>query len=126
MYNHNVRQYQSQKHHGSLRTISRQRLHQLGADQKYLFSDNSQTFTTLIWWHKLYLGVFLVMYNPLSLNWHVSVSQNSYTIKHGLCCSHARFHVFYVNTNYEILLPLSCVGIREICWFVNSLWFNHS
>ena len=59
-----------------------------GADTDIYCSDNFLTFFPLIWWHLLQLGVFLVMYNLLSLNWHVSVSQNSYTSKQGFCCSH--------------------------------------
>ena len=68
-------------------------------------SDNSKTFNPidsmthiveiilkrsipLIRWHLLHLGAFLVMYNLPSLNWHVSISQNSYTSKQGFCCSH--------------------------------------
>ena len=30
-------------------------------------------------------GVILIMYNLISLNWHVSDSQNNYTSKQGLC-----------------------------------------
>ena len=29
-----------------------------------------------------------IMYILISLNWHVSVSQNIYTPKQGFCCSH--------------------------------------
>ena len=44
------------------------------------------------------LQVILIMYNLLSLNWHVSVSQNNYTSKQGLCCSHCFMYLMLIQT----------------------------
>ena len=76
-----------------------------GADKELYCSDNSQTFTLLIWWHLLHLSFFLIMYNLHPLNWHGWVSQNSYTSKQGFWCSHG-FMSLMLNTNCEIKVTI--------------------
>ena len=60
----------------------------MGADKifivKIILKRSSLDLMTPITWR----GVILIMYTLLSLNWHVSVSQNNYTSNQGLWCSH--------------------------------------
>ena len=43
-------------------------------------------------------GVILIMYNLISLNWHVSDSQNNYTSKKGFRCSHGFMSLMLIQT----------------------------
>jgi len=62
----------------------------------------------------------MLCYNLLSLNWHVSVSQNNYTSKQGFCCSHGFISLMLIQ-----IVKLKLESDMSLANTIGDIWITY-